>query len=80
MGKLAQIFQISKCNVILLKEEGYKNKKIASRLGFSKASVSRISGIRKMLLCLRWKGVVGLAKRHQGRTKKSGGFWKQTLF
>ena len=39
MGKLAQT---SKSNVILLKKEEYKNKQIASRLGFSEASLSRI--------------------------------------
>ena len=42
MGKLAQISQTFKNNVILLKEEGYKNKQIASRLGLSEASVSRM--------------------------------------
>ena len=42
MEKLAQISQTSKSNIILLKEEGYKNKQIASRLGLSKAFVSRI--------------------------------------
>ena len=42
MGKLAQISQTSKSNVILLKEEEYKNKQIASRFGLSEASVSRI--------------------------------------
>ena len=42
MEKMAQISQTSKSNVILLKEEGYKNKQIASRLGLSEAFVSRI--------------------------------------
>ena len=42
MGKIAQISQTSKSNVILLKEEGYKNKKIASSLGLSEAFVSQI--------------------------------------
>ena len=42
MGKLVQISKISKSKVILLKEEGYKNKDIASRLGISEASVCRI--------------------------------------
>ena len=41
MGKLEQISQTSKNNVILLKK-GYKNKQIASRLGLSESSVSRI--------------------------------------
>ena len=42
MGKLAQIFQTFKSHVILFKEEGYKNKQIASRFGLLEASVSRI--------------------------------------
>ena len=42
MGKSAQIAKTSKSNVILLKEEGNKNKEIASRLGLYKASVRRI--------------------------------------
>ena len=42
MGKLAQIAKTSNSSVVLLKEEGYKNKEIASRLGLSEASVSRI--------------------------------------
>ena len=42
MEKLAQIAKTSKSNVILLKEEGYKNKEIAKRLGLSEASVSRM--------------------------------------
>ena len=42
MGKLAQIAKSSKSDVILLKEEGYKNKEIANRLGLFEASVSRI--------------------------------------
>ena len=42
MEKLAQISQTSKSNVILLKDEGYKNKQIASRLGLSEAFVGQI--------------------------------------
>ena len=42
MGKLEQISQTSKSNVILLREKEYKNKQIASRLGVSEASVSQI--------------------------------------
>ena len=41
MGKLGQISQTSRSNVILLKD-GYKNKQIASRLGLSEASVNRL--------------------------------------
>ena len=42
MGKLAQIAKTSKSNVILLKEEEYKNKEIESRLGLFEALVSQI--------------------------------------
>ena len=42
MGKLPQILKASKSNVILLKEEGYKNVEISKRMQLSKACVSRI--------------------------------------
>ena len=42
MGKLPQISKALKSNVILLKEEGYKNIDISKRLKLSEASVSRI--------------------------------------
>ena len=42
MGKLPQISKALKSNVILLKEEGYKNVDISKRLKLSEASVSRI--------------------------------------
>ena len=42
MGKLPQISKASKSNVILLKQEGYKNVEISKRLKLSEASVSRI--------------------------------------
>ena len=42
MGKLPQISKVSKSNVILLKQEGYKNVEISKRLKLSEASVSRI--------------------------------------
>ena len=42
MGKLPQISKTLKSNVILLKEEGYKNVKISKRLKISEAFVSRI--------------------------------------
>ena len=42
MGKLPQISKASKSNVILLKQEGYKNVEISKRLKLSEASVSRM--------------------------------------
>ena len=42
MGKLPQISKTSKSNVILLKDEGYKNVEISKQLKLSEASVSRI--------------------------------------
>ena len=42
MEKLPQISKASKSNVILLKQEGYKNVEISKRLKLSEASVSRI--------------------------------------
>ena len=42
MGKLPQISKALKSNVILLKEEGYKNVDISKRLKLSEASVSQI--------------------------------------
>ena len=42
MGKLPQISKALKSNVILLKEEGYKNVDISKQLKLSEASVSRI--------------------------------------
>ena len=42
MRKLPQISKALKSNVILLKEEGYKNVDILKRLKLSEASVSRI--------------------------------------
>ena len=42
MGKSAQISKTIKNHIILLKEEGYKNVQIASRLNLSTASVCRI--------------------------------------
>ena len=42
MGKLPQISKALKSNIILLKEEGYKNVDISKRLKLSEASFSRI--------------------------------------
>ena len=42
MGKLPKILKVSKSNVILLKDEGYKNVEISKRLKLSEASFSRI--------------------------------------
>ena len=42
MGKLPQISKASKSNVILSKQEGYKNVEISKRLKLSEAFVSRI--------------------------------------
>ena len=42
MGQLPQISKASKSNVILLKQEGYKNVEISKRLKLSEPSVSRI--------------------------------------
>ena len=52
MGKLPQISKASKSNVILLKQEGYKNVEISKRLKLSEASVSRILERNKQNLSL----------------------------
>ena len=52
MGKLPQISKASKSNVILLKQEGYKNVEISKRLKLSEASVSRILQRNKQNLSL----------------------------
>ena len=52
MGKLPQISKALKSNIILLKEEGYKNVDISKRLKLSEASVSRILQRNKKNLSL----------------------------
>ena len=52
MGKLPQISKASKSNVILLKQEGYKNVEISKRLKLSEASVSRMLQRNKQNLSL----------------------------
>ena len=52
MGKLPQISKASKSNVILLKQEGYKNVEISKRLKLSEASVSGILQRNKQNLSL----------------------------
>ena len=52
MEKLPQISKASKSNVILLKQEGYKNVEISKRLKLSEASVSRILQRNKQNLSL----------------------------
>ena len=52
MGKLPQISKASKSNVILLKQESYKNVEISKRLKLSEASVSRILQRNKQNLSL----------------------------
>ena len=52
MGKLPQISKASKSNVILLKQEGYKNVEISKRWKLSEASVSRILQRNKQNLSL----------------------------
>ena len=42
MGTFLKISKLTKSNTVLLKEKGYKNCKIASRFGLSKASISWI--------------------------------------
>ena len=42
MEKLPQISKVSKSNVILIKDEGFKNVEISKRLKFAEASISRI--------------------------------------
>ena len=52
MGKLPQISKASKSNVILLKQEGYKNVEISKPLKLSEASVSRMLQRNKQNLSL----------------------------
>ena len=52
MEKLPQISKASKSNVILLKQEGYKNVEISKRLKLSEASISRILQKNKQNLSL----------------------------
>ena len=52
MGKLPQISKASKSNVILLKQEGYKNVEISKRLKLSEASVIQILQRNKQNLSL----------------------------
>ena len=52
MGKLPQISKASKSNVILSKQEGYKNVEISKRLKLSEASVSRMLQRNKQNLSL----------------------------
>ena len=52
MGKLPQISKASKSNVILLKQEDYKNTEISKRLKLSEASVSRMLQRNKQNLSL----------------------------
>ena len=52
MGKLPQNSKASKSNVILLKQEGYKNVEISKRLKLSEASVSRMLQRNKQNLSL----------------------------
>ena len=52
MGKLPQISKASKSNVILLKQDGYKNVEISKRLKLSEGSVGRILQRNKQNLSL----------------------------
>ena len=81
MGKLAQIAKTSRNNVIFFKKEKYKNKEIASRLGLSEVSVSRILRQNKENLTLSpMKKVPGFGKQHHKQTKKSENFSEKNFF
>ena len=64
MGKSTEISKASKSNVVLLKEEGYKNCEIARRLSLSEASVCRI-------LCRYKKQESFSPKKRTGRPRKT---------
>ena len=77
MGKLPQISKASKSNVILLKQEGYKNVEISKRLKLSEASVSRMLQRNKQNLSLSpWKEVADPVPPLPGRIAKSNYFAK----
>ena len=85
MGKLAQIAKTSKRNVILLKEEGYKNKEIAKRLGLSEASISRILKRNKenltlspMKMCGRFRKTIPRMDRKIWRLMQAKAFLPST--
>ena len=77
VAKMEKLPQISKSNVILLKQEGYKNVEISKRLKLSEASVSRILRRNKQNLSVSpLKKVADPVPPLPGRTAKSNNFAK----
>ena len=77
MGKLPQISKASKSNVILLKQEGYKNVEISNDWNSLKHPlVEYYKETSKILVFLPWKEVADHVPPLPGRIAKSNNFAK----